>query len=707
MGIERYLCVGGIEIANPCRTLAYLRNMGTPCLVRPPSRSDCGCCPEWEPSNCDGSVLWGFEIQEGGESVCLPILGIDVPDSLVFAYFEVAMIPCGDGERPPVPPPDDPAWQFSGAISLPPTQIVAMFSEGGCPTWAALTSGYPEGFCAYARYRLVGADSGMTFEGLFYLDAAAAAEGGLGLSGVSIDGGASWSQQIEQVESGPCEGSPILTISSIQLPGETQICQGLVAVTGLGPFEIKIEIQPAPPDFAPPDPIPEEGWILAVDGTLDVVPGLGGCFDYGSPDAENAALSRITIRDLGTGASISAVTWSNNPGMAPGDLGGSAYTLDGGASWTLLPIGLSSWSAEGTAPAGEFRTPVLDDAPWYDPAVPESADLLGVFIEEARLSNPWTREVRAKMKGASLGPGRLQGRELTITGWLYARTEAATAYGRQWLFEALAGSGCEGDCDLPDAVIYTHCERQGGSSGARTLKRVGLTSFDPEIEAEFPRACGLKFEAVLTAEIPELFLDPALEATLVPADLEAVICNVCSACPEPDPTACSCGALSQPTRIVPVPDPASGFCEPVGILRATQPVSPPAYWREATSILEIDGGEDGLANLRVRAWANPAGLPAPTLGDDLFACQEPCLDLEIACVPPRTRLLIDGTTRRATLLCEGVERDGYAYLSSSGGQRLRWPDVGCHGLMLVADFDADNTGPDAEISFVVVPRERG
>lgn len=351
-------------------------------------------------------------------------------------------------------------------------------------------------------------------------------------------------------------------------------------------------------------------------------------------------------------------------------------------------------------PALTWTTPEADDAPWYDPSVPESADFLGVMIEEMTLGVPWSREARSRRTGAALGPGRLGGRELNAVGWVYTRSAAATWYARQWLFEALAGpAGCDG-CSLPDALIWTHCDPASPRAGRRTLRRVGLTGFNPEVEPDFPRSCGFKFEATLTAEVGALFLDPVnvLATDLLVGD---PVCNICTPCPTP-PDSCSCGDRLPAPRVTTALDLSASYCEPVEVYRTQGLIDAPTYWRDATAVIRVKADDQGLANTRIRGWVNPVGLTDLSL----FECQDPCLEIEVGCVPPGGELVIDGTTREATLVCEMVSRNGYAQLSS-GGRRFAWPDVSCHGLLVAVDSDAYNTGPGSSVSIDLVERERG
>jgi hypothetical protein len=365
-------------------------------------------------------------------------------------------------------------------------------------------------------------------------------------------------------------------------------------------------------------------------------------------------------------------------------------------------------------PSSSFTTPAEDDAPWFDPAAPPSADVLGVWLEEVRLGSSYDRTARPRLWGSSLGPARQPGRELTLIGWVYTRSEAATAYARNWLFEALQGGSCfGGNCDLPDAEVWTHCDPNAPGSGRRFLKRIGLTGWDPDTEPTFPRSCGFKFEAVLTAEVPHLVTAPfaAYERTLTDG---YTVCNICSPCPEPEPAPLACGCMDTELRAVPQGDVASCFCPPIQVHRTFVPIAAPQLWNDAVAVITVDAGNPdepggpGLSNLRIRGWVNPVGFEAPS-GEDPnpFECQDPCLDVEVSCVPERGRLIIDGATRKATLEAAGQRIGAAGYLSSGGGQRFSWPEVSCHGLMLCIDAAVDQTPADARVRVELVTRERG
>lgn len=701
MPIERYLCVGGVEVANPCRTLAYFRALGNACMPRPPSAQSCCCCPDWMPGDCSLTVSAGLDA--GADEFCWGLFSIAGGSGNYFSTWDVlaAGAPDCPTVRPANPDPDDPGWTRVVADELPLPYSVCSPYE---------VDPYALVGCGWVRWTITDVETAASATLLFWIDTAVSPFDA-GESAVSFDYGETWHVGVaEHTYDLSCPAGEYVLWFDARAEAE-QVCLGVLGLAGGTGDALQVTTRyapaAAPVNVASLPAIDDPAWVLTGSGTMPApLAPLGSCNPYGVlPDG----FFETTIVDTGNGTTLRMIAALNGSLIGPGDFGGSSATTDGGATWQTITGPLTLTFSFPSPLADTFTVPELDDAPWYDPAVPESADVLGVWIEEAQLSVPYERDARARQRGVSLSRGRLGGRELLLVGWLYARTEAATAYGRQWLFEALAGDSCDDACTLPDAQVWTHCDREVRNGGRRTLRRVGLTSYDPEVEPEFPRSCGFKFEATLTAEVPELLLDPAL---VLSAELDGVepVCNVCRPCP-PATSGCDCGGLDERLREVPQADPASAFCEPPAVMRTCHVIEPPNYWRDATAIVTVNAGtwpgdptRPGLANLHLRAWPNPAGLD---VFDASFDCQEPCLDVEVACIPAGSQLVIDGTTRQATLVCELQQRNGYAYLSSGGGRRFSWPDVSCHGLLLCAEADPLNTAPGSTISVEFVLRERG
>lgn len=439
---------------------------------------------------------------------------------------------------------------------------------------------------------------------------------------------------------------------------------------------------------------------------------VDGCryIEFAFVDAETGYSFTLAIyRDLGT---VTPSSYGTN--ATANDLL-QAGEPDGGTTWNVAGLASIPRGTDVAMPCLPFTDPLSDDAPWFDPSVVESADVIGVWLNDLVLSTPFKREVRDKTWGTSLGRVRWVGREMLLSGVIFTKNVAATEYARQWLFEALQGGCGAGPCGLPDATIYKTCE----DSSKRTLRRIGLVGWQWTQDADdFPSCWGGKFEATLRAESPFLYHDAvtAYDGPLVPGEQEP-FCNVCGNCPPlPSSDPLVCGCMDVPSRVVPVPAGDDCFCLPVTANRLVTAVAPATYWTDATAIIKITAGflgaqgtDPGLRNVRIRAWPNPLGYSA--LADaDKFECIPACMEIDVACVPRGAILTIDGTTRRATL--EGFQQTVNArpYLSSNAGRSaFSWPEVACDGLYVMVDTDATpgHTASDSTLEILVVGQDRG
>lgn len=130
----------------------------------------------------------------------------------------------------------------------------------------------------------------------------------------------------------------------------------------------------------------------------------------------------------------------------------------------------------GTGPQ-VFVSPAVDGAPWYDPAVPASADYLGLLILEMEgLDITSGRDMTAAVGGVGsiLGPAVLDGRTMAVSGWVLSASCAGMEYGRRWLGEALAGALCD-DCEGDYADVLLTCGDD--DSEPWRMWDVGLSSF--------------------------------------------------------------------------------------------------------------------------------------------------------------------------------------------------------------------------------------
>lgn len=362
-----------------------------------------------------------------------------------------------------------------------------------------------------------------------------------------------------------------------------------------------------------------------------------------------------------------------------------------------------------------YTTPAIDDAPWYDPMIPESADVIGVWVDQMTLSSPYSRAMRPRQWGGALNAVRWGPREIHLQGWVYTRSGIATEYAKQWLLEALSGGDTA--CTLPDVNLF-RSDTPTPAIHERTARRCGLIDYKDDVDPTFKQCWGFAFDATLSSETPFLYGAPQVVfdgTVLDPASIAE--CNVCNPLPGPPPRPCLCGAMANPVRVVPeLFNSGDAYCRPVLVRRKFVSINSTPYWKTATAIITIRvgvtpniDGQHNVQNLRLIGWSNPAALsPAQVVGAtrDNFLNQDPAMTVEITCLPHASQLIIDGTSRQASLNCGGSIVSAFSYLSSNSGRAFRWPEFGSDGLMLCLESDYWHTPPDASIQVQYVPRDR-
>lgn len=107
-----------------------------------------------------------------------------------------------------------------------------------------------------------------------------------------------------------------------------------------------------------------------------------------------------------------------------------------------------------------YNTPAVDNAPWYDSTIPESAEFAGFLSTNFEgLSSTYTRSVTESIAdGATLGRSRFGSRTMTWKGWLFGSSCCGVAYGLRWLGKTLQGSNnCGNNCFGEDLELLVCC----------------------------------------------------------------------------------------------------------------------------------------------------------------------------------------------------------------------------------------------------------
>ncbi|AKA61759.1 minor tail protein [Streptomyces phage Maih] len=366
-------------------------------------------------------------------------------------------------------------------------------------------------------------------------------------------------------------------------------------------------------------------------------------------------------------------------------------------------------------------------APWYDPAVPESAEFLGFLplTVAGADDNPRRRTVSTAVGGGGVfGPSREQPRSIVVTGVLIGATCCGAQYGMQFLSELL--SGCTGDtCDGDCFAMYNCCPDDGltpeqfNAAHRRTFRRTSLVEGPTETGRRSTGDCArsecaagaelIEVEFVLVAASPWAWTDPipVLEVTPPIADQTECVdwCLPGSGIPDHDcdPTTCLFQACvtpgdpyADPRNQVPLPPqptvPAGSFCAPLVPDRACYSVDLSArpQWATDAPLIEIYSGAYELRNIRVTWYERPAGF----VGDcDDLADSNLCnfiQDFTVTYIPPRGTLTLDGSIGRAVVTAGGLgcRTASTAYGNQNGGP-VDVTDLTCATYCICIETDSD------------------
>lgn len=107
----------------------------------------------------------------------------------------------------------------------------------------------------------------------------------------------------------------------------------------------------------------------------------------------------------------------------------------------------------------EYTTPAQDNAPWYDPTDPATADFYGVYPLAFDGIDDSTRSIESAEltgDGSVVVGSRFTGKDIRVSGVAFAKDEAALDAGVSWLNSALNGTE-EGRCFGDRLNLYSSC----------------------------------------------------------------------------------------------------------------------------------------------------------------------------------------------------------------------------------------------------------
>lgn len=361
---------------------------------------------------------------------------------------------------------------------------------------------------------------------------------------------------------------------------------------------------------------------------------------------------------------------------------------------------IEQWICSCEADDEEWTNPVDDNACWYDPLIPESADFLGVIIRRVSglRSSTFTREIVDGIAGGSiLQQPLVKGKQLVFEVIILSSSCAGMDYGIQWMRRQIeddtrcpkSGSTCS-SCQGQLLTLRVHCGEEGEvyDTGLHSFSAAGTVDGFTLVEDEFPMGsqccCAMRLatftmqtesadsystEPVTTCEIDsseEYIFSRLGNCTDPNAPVDFPCCPFCAATCDPCTTDPGCDCVP-PFVLDPVTinEVAPCFSDPVCRCVGAACVSQIPSGYEAAFRLGLFAGWDpanvhfqrfGLRNVVFRIFENPDDLPCPDDGttyDELVARYIPCAQIGVSWMPAGSNLVIDGLSGKIWLLCNG------------------------------------------------------
>lgn len=360
----------------------------------------------------------------------------------------------------------------------------------------------------------------------------------------------------------------------------------------------------------------------------------------------------------------------------------------------------------GESPEGE--------APWWDPAVPESVEFLGIIGTDAEGLGKGTATrtpVDLALGGANIGAIRHGRREWTYTATLIATSEAGLAYGSAWLASQLEG---DDECWGSPACVFAWCPGSAaeGDRAVRHLFDVGVLEGPTPVQI-FKASESTWYKVVdftLVAGNPWLYSDPyitlghdqAQESVIrVPPGGIAADCPPVSACAyDPD---------CPPPPLPPLPPQPVDPCWPRTGFQAQRlmfsvPPGGVATAYETVPVVRVEAGDAPLRRLSVRFYANPTGADCSRWVD---RCQS-CGEANIAYMPAGSVLTLDGRRQRTELDCSGGRGLALSEPVPFGpnGGLFSWPVLSCaSGLCVEVLWERENAADNVRVDITMASRQ--
>lgn len=417
-----------------------------------------------------------------------------------------------------------------------------------------------------------------------------------------------------------------------------------------------------------------------------------------------------------------------------------AYANRYGLNWfkpvyknTALPVMLND---------DPYVDPITDDAPWYEPRIPHSAEFYGAYpldIDGLDSSTSSASVTESIGDGATLGLVRRSSKTLVFNLALVAASQAGAHYGFSWLQHALV-TGCDAtnpgdgydlhyfltapnldppttDCDSRlngwtqnPLVLYPQIKRHLRGcvlTVPPTVTQKSVTADGGAVwQVTFTVQAGNPFEYAEDTEIlvgwmqsstPWVGGSPPAGASLTTTSttLANAGCSAAVYTPLFDPLS--------PAVIAP-PTPAGitwgGFNPPSTWYRRqlVLPKNMISDWSQMLPYIRLTTDTTESRNIRFRFYPDPLETGAPPADPCAFSGE-----YIVSYIPANATMVLDGEAKMVYVDNFGVRRRADSLIFSSDGSRFEWPQLSC-GVQYVITLDYDNAYFLPSIDFSLTER---
>lgn len=364
--------------------------------------------------------------------------------------------------------------------------------------------------------------------------------------------------------------------------------------------------------------------------------------------------------------------------------------------------------------AAIFVDPVTDEACWFDPNYPESADFLGVYVNDldGLENDAYTRAVSSNVgDGYSFARGSLGGKTLTWDVVLFATSCAGLEWGRRWLQRTLRGEGCNhasrgsGKCGTHELKIRACCPTlTGADEGIRIFPRAALATGVTRVDGDRRDACCdvyQRFTFIMNTSTAAAFGELVDECIDAQPDAINQVCFDWDSCLPAATVSCACSTScdgSCPEALFAPPVLVDDFaCGPYEQVTNCCCISGSASSSIGSAmVMDLFAGSDsanpgfmqsGAHDVLVRFYPNPKMLPCPTTEAELEAFQavsEVCAEISACRIPAGATLRIDSRTGEALLICDGNTTPVYDLVKGDISKIV----AGCYDVLACVTWNA-------------------